>query len=285
LDFSTYHDDVSIEILTDVDVTLHDGVEGGDVDSTALKTQDRWLEQSFGSSETFVTNGNDLTIRKFIRLLQAGALASSLDLLLKVESDVAKLLLDITDDFSLGGGREGVATLGKNLHEVVGQITTSHVDTRDSVRKSETFVDGDDVSNTITRVKNDTSGTSGSVQGEHSLDRDVKGGGVEGLKDDLGHLLTIGLGVDGSFGKENGVLLGGDTEFVVEGVMPDLLHVIPVGDNTVLNGVSQSENTTLRLRLITDIRVLLSHTDHDSVSIVSGGWLEDGGRYGGCFYP
>jgi hypothetical protein len=33
------------------------------------------------------------------------------------------------------------------------------------------------------------------------------------------------------------VLLGSDSKLVVEGVVPDLLHVVPVGDNTVLNGV------------------------------------------------
>jgi hypothetical protein len=49
--------------------------------------------------------------------------------------------------------------------------------------------------------------------------------------------------------------------------VPDLLHVVPVGDNTVLNGVSQSENTTLGLSLITNIRVLLTHTNHDTENL------------------
>ncbi len=90
-------------------------------------------------------------------------------------------------------------------------------------------------------------------RGKDGLDGDVEGGCVEGLEDDLGHLLTIGLGVDGSFGEEDGVLLGSNTELVVEGVMPDLLHVIPVGDDTVLDGISQGQDTTLRLCLITNI--------------------------------
>merc|ERR1719210_2815441 len=46
--------------------------------------------------------------------------------------------------------------------------------------------------------------------------------------------------------------------------MPDLLHIVPVGDDTVLNGVLEGEDTTLGLGLITDIGVLLSHTDHDT---------------------
>ena len=59
----------------------------------------------------------------------------------------------------------------------------------------------------------------------------------------LGHLLSVGLGVEGGLGQEDGVLLRGDTELVVEGVVPDLLHVVPVGDDTVLNGVFQGEDT------------------------------------------
>jgi hypothetical protein len=41
-------------------------------------------------------------------------------------------------------------------------------------------------------------------------------------------------------------------------VMPDLLHVVPVGDNAVLDGVLQSENTTLRLGLVTEAALSFS---------------------------
>lgn len=223
------------------------------MDTTALKTQDGRLEESLRSTETLVANGDDLTVGKLVGLLQAGGLASSLDLLLEVEGDVAELLLDVTDDFSLGSGGEGVTALSQDLHEVVSQITTSHVDTGDGVGKSETLVNGDNVSDTVTGVEHDTGGTSGGVQGQDGLNGDVESGSVEGLEDNLCHLLTVGLGVDGSLGEQDGVLLGGNTQLVVESVMPDLLHVVPVGNDTVLNGVSQGQDTTLRLCLITDI--------------------------------
>ena len=125
-----------------------------------------------------------------------------------------------------------VTTLGEDLHEVVGKIATSQVKTEDGVGESITLVDGDGMGNTITRVKHDTSSTTGRVQGEDSLDGDVHGGGIEGLEHDLGHLLPVGLGVEGSLSEKDGVLFRGDTELVVEGVMPDFLHVIPVSDNT-----------------------------------------------------
>lgn len=241
----TYHDNVAVQVFPDVDIALHDGVEGGDVDTAALETKDGRLEESLRSTETLVANGDDLAVRKLVGLLQAGALAGGLDLLLEVKRNVAELLLDVADDFTLGSGGESVTALGKDLHEVVGQVTASHVDTRDGVGKSETLVDGDNVSDTVTGVEHDTGGTTGGVQRQDSLDRDVESRSVERLEHNLGHLLTVGLGVDRSLGEQDGVLLGCDTELVVEGVVPNLLHVIPVGNDTVLNGVSEREDTTL----------------------------------------
>merc|ERR1719193_2336464 len=72
--------------------------------------------------------------------------------------------------------------------------------------KGITFIDGDSVGHTISRVHDDTGGTAGSVQGQHSLDGDIHGGHVEGLKHDLGHLLPVGLGVEGSLSEQDGLL-------------------------------------------------------------------------------
>merc|ERR1719430_77603 len=98
---------------------------------------------------------------------------------LDFEGDVAQLLLDVTDNLPLGGGGEGVAPLGEDLHQVVGELTASQVKTDDGVGESVTLVDGDTVGDTVTGVHDDTGGTAGGVQGEHSLDGDVHGGHVE----------------------------------------------------------------------------------------------------------
>lgn len=119
------------------------------------------------------------------------------------------------------------------------------------MRKGETFVDWDGVGDTIARVQHDTGGTTGSVQRQHSLDSDVESRSVESFEHDLGHLLAIGLRVEGRFGKKYRVLFRSNTEFVIEGVMPDLLHVVPVGDDAVLDRVLESQDTTLGLCLIT----------------------------------
>merc|ERR1712102_35667 len=245
------------------------------MDTAGLHTKEGWLEEGLRGSESLVSNGDDLTVGKLIGLLEGGGGSGGGHLLLEVQGDVAELLLDVTDNLALRGGGERVATLGEDLHEVVGQLTASQVQTEDGMGEGITFIDGDTVGNAIAGVHDDTGGTARGVQREDSLDGNVHGGHVEGLEHDLGHLLPVGLGVEGSLSQEDGLLLGGDTELVVEGVVPDLLHVIPVGDDSVLHGVLKGEDTPLGLGLVTDIGVLLSHTDHDS--LVAGA-ADDGGE-------
>lgn len=209
------------------------------------------MEQGLGTSESLVSDGNDLSVGKLVRFLELRRLSSGLELLLKVESNVTKLLLDVSDDFTLGSGGEWVTSLHENLDEVVGQISTGQIKTQNGVRKGETLVNGDSVRDTISRVEHDTGGSTRSVQGQDGLDRDVEGRGVEGLEHDLGHLFSVLFRVKRSLGKKDWVFLGGDSELVVESVVPDLLHVVPVGDNTMLDGVFESQNTSLGLSLVT----------------------------------
>merc|ERR1712051_323886 len=271
------HDGVGVQVLPDVNIALHDGVVGGLVDAAGLHSQKAGLEEGLGAPEPLVADGDDLAVGQLVGLLQGGRGGGGGHLLLEVQGNVAQLLLDVTDNLPLGSGGEGVAPLGEDLHQVVGELTASQVKTDDGVGESVTLVDGDTVGDTVTGVHDDTGGTAGGVQGEHSLDGDVHGGHVEGLEHDLGHLLPVGLGVEGGLGQEDGLLLGGNAELVVEGVVPDLLHVVPVGDDSVLNGVLQGEDTPLGLGLVTDIGILLSHTDHDSLV---AGTSNDGGEDG-----
>jgi len=262
---ATRHDGVGVQILTDVNIALHDGVVGGLMDTAGFHTQERGLEEGLRGTEPLIANGDDLAIGQLIGLLQGGGGSGGGHFLLEVKGNIAELLLDVTDNLTLSSGGERVAPLGEDLHEVVGELTSSQVQTEDGVGESITFIDGDGVGDTITGVHDDTGGSARGIEGEDSLDGDVHGGHVEGLKHDLGHLFPVGLGVQGSLSQEDGLLLWGNAELIVEGVMPDLLHVVPVGDDAVLNGVLQGEDTSLGLSLITDIGVLLTHTDHDTL--------------------
>merc|ERR1719486_255761 len=259
------HDSVGVQVLPDVNIALHDGVVGGLMDTAGFHSEEGRLEEGLRCTEPLVANGDDLAVGRLIGLLKGGGGSSGGHFLLEVKGDIAELLLDVTDNFTLSGGGERVTALSKDLHEVVGELTASQVQTEDGMGKSITFIDGDIVGDTIAGVHDHTGGTTGGIEGKDGLDGNIHGGHVEGLEHDLSHLLTVSLGVEGSLSEEDGLFLGGDTEFIVEGVMPDLLHIIPVGDDTVFNWVFQGKDTPLGLSFISNIGILLTHTDHDTL--------------------
>jgi len=271
---TTGQDSVGIQILTDVDIALHDGVVYGLVDSAGFHTQEAGLEKGLWATESFITDGDDLTIRQFIGFLKGSGSSSGGHFLFKVQSYIAELLLDVSDNFSLSSGGERVATFSEDLHEVVSKVSSGQVQTEDGMGKGVTFIDGDGVRYTITRVQDDTGGTTGSVQGQDGLDGDIHGWGIERFKHDLGHLFPVSFWVKRGLSEEDGVFLWGNSQLIVEGVMPDLFHVIPVRDDSVLNRVLQGEDTSLGLSLITYIAVFLTHTDHDTLM----SWASDDGR-------
>ena len=263
---ATRQDCVGVQVFTDVHVALHDAVVRRFMDAARLHTQEAWLQHGLWASEPLVADGDHLAVGKLVALLQGRRSSGGGHLLLKVKCDVAQLLLDVTHDFTLGCCCEAVAALGEDLHQVVGEITASQVETQDGVGQGVTLVDGHGVGDTISGVQHNTRCTTRRVQRQHGLDGDVHGWCVEGLEHDLCHLLPVGLRVEGSLGQQDWVFLGGNSQLVVEGVMPDLLHVVPVCDDTMLDGVLQGEDTPLALCLVTNIAVLLSHTDHDTLS-------------------
>ncbi|GIX62265.1 fumarate reductase [Babesia caballi] len=256
-------DDVGVQVLADVHVTAGNRVEGGGMDAGGLLTDEGRLEEDLGAPETLVADGDDVAVGQLVGLFNLAGRSRGVHFLLEVQGNVAELLLDVTDNFLFGSRREGETALGQNLLHELREVAAGKVETHDGVRQGVTLVDGDGVGDTVAGVEHDTGRTTGGVQRQHGLDGHVHGGHVVGLEHDGGHLLTVGLGVHRGLGQENGVLLGCNAQLVVEGVVPDLLHVLPVGHDTVLNRVLQSQNTTLGLRLVPDVGVLLVHTHHE----------------------
>lgn len=56
-------------------------------------------------------------------------------------------------------------------------------------------------------------------------------------------------------------------QLIVEGVVPDLLHVIAVGDvdDAVLHGVLQGQDVTLALGLVAHLELLQVHVQHHTL--------------------
>mmetsp|Transcript_14800 Transcript_14800/g.31953 ORF Transcript_14800/g.31953 Transcript_14800/m.31953 type:complete len:346 (+) Transcript_14800:243-1280(+) len=234
---SSRKDNVGIKILTNIHITLHNGLERRVSNTIHLQSSKVGLEKNLRTTEALIPNNNNVTIRELEGLLKSRRLRSLLHLLLKVHGHKAEGLFDITDNLTFGRGGKGVSTLSEDFHEVVREVTSSQVETDNGMGESIPLVNGDSVGNTISRIEDTSRSTSGGIQTEHSLNIDVHGRHIKSLKHDLCHPLPVGLGVLGSLGKEDGVSLGSYAEFVVESVVPDFLHVVPVGDDSVLDGV------------------------------------------------
>ncbi|KAA8595242.1 hypothetical protein FQN60_012377 [Etheostoma spectabile] len=110
-------------------------------------------------------------------------------------------------------GGEAVTPLSQDLHEVVCEVSASQVQPEDGMGQGITFIDGHCVGDTITRVHDDTSGTTRGVQGQHSLDGHIHGRSVEGLKHDLEDRRRD---ESGSLCEQDRVLFGGNSQLVVE---------------------------------------------------------------------
>mmetsp|Transcript_26371 Transcript_26371/g.57835 ORF Transcript_26371/g.57835 Transcript_26371/m.57835 type:complete len:225 (+) Transcript_26371:289-963(+) len=97
-------DDVGVQVLADVDVALHDGLEGGIGDAVHLEAGQVGLEEDLGTAEALVANDDDVAVGELEGLLKGGRFGGLLHLLLEVDGDEAEGFLDVADDFALGGG-------------------------------------------------------------------------------------------------------------------------------------------------------------------------------------
>ena len=83
------------------------------------------IEQTFGTAETFVTNGENLTIGHLVVLLNGRGGGSLLHFFLEVKGDVAELLFYISDNGSVI--RQGIFPCGEQVTHVLCKVTTSEV--------------------------------------------------------------------------------------------------------------------------------------------------------------
>mmetsp|Transcript_18968 Transcript_18968/g.33823 ORF Transcript_18968/g.33823 Transcript_18968/m.33823 type:complete len:336 (+) Transcript_18968:245-1252(+) len=225
---ATRQHNVVVQVLTDIDIALHDGVKGDLVHADRFLANEAGLEEHLGAAEALIAHHDDLTVGQLIGLLHLAGRSSGGEVLLVIQRDVAKLLLNVTHNLTLGGSGERVATLQQDGHQVIREVATSQVHTDNGVGEGITLIDGHRVRHAITGIHHDTSGATGSIKGKHGLDLNVHGGHVEGLKHDLSHLLAVGLGILRRLGQQHGMLLRSHAQLIVKSVVPDLLHVIPV---------------------------------------------------------
>merc|ERR1719376_1644138 len=69
---ATRHDSVGIQVLPDVNITLHYGVVGGLMDTARLHSKEGWLKEGLRGTEPLIADGDDLAIGQLVGLLKGG---------------------------------------------------------------------------------------------------------------------------------------------------------------------------------------------------------------------
>ena len=279
---TTGKDDVSVKVGSNIKIAVSDGFKAELVHAHSFVTflDEAWVEESFWGHESWGVYGDGLTIWKLVVLGELSAGSGFSFVSLKVEGDESGLFLNGSNNLvPCGFTTLLLDTIGSEEgDEVVSNGSTSDEVLVNGVRNGETFIDWDSVGNTISRINDATGSSTVGIEGKDGLDGNVHTGNLESLEHELGHLLSVGFWVHWGLSKENVVLGGIDSELVGEAVLPDFLHLGPVGNDTGLDWVGKLKDTSHFLGLITDVFGFGLNTEH----LLIGSWdTEDGWEFAG----
>jgi len=253
---TTRKNDVLVELGAQIDISLLDAVEELISHTKSINIDEVRLEENLGGEITLLAHADDTAVGDGEGVDEGGGLSGELLLDPEIITDVAELLLDLTDSLEIGSAVEGIATEEEELDEVAGNIGTGDIKTAHKVGHGVTLANRDDVSNTITRVEHDTIKKTLGVQHENGLHGDVDTAETVLLEHDLHHLLTVLKRVHGGLSKENLAVLGVDLEALIPGVVPHVLHILPGANHTVIKRISDLKLRASSRSLITDHDIL-----------------------------
>ena len=101
----TGQNNVGVEVLPEVNITLQDEAIEGVADAYSGKTQITGMTESLSAQEPLLANGDHLAAGpQPTGLLQRVGRGGGLHLLLEVKSNIAELLLDVTINLPLSCG-------------------------------------------------------------------------------------------------------------------------------------------------------------------------------------
>lgn len=153
-------------------------------------------------------------------------------------------LFDPLHDFELGSSVEDVASPPQQELQVLRDIASAKVYSLYRIVDGEAFKDWAGMANTVSAIQDDARRLTTSVQTEHGLLLEEYLRRAKLLKEDVCSFHSITVWIERWLCQKNGVLLGGDLQFV-EDMSPKLLHIIPVLNDSVLNWIVEFENSSV----------------------------------------
>jgi hypothetical protein len=212
-----------------------DGVEEEFGDTGLFDVDEMRLEQTFGCFEAFRADADDATVGQSVGFDQNGGVFAELLVEGEVVGHVAEFLLDGADGLEIGGSVEGVSAAGQERDEVACDVSSSNIESSGEVVEDGALVYRNNVGDTVTAVDDNTRRKSLGVEGKHGLNGDVDTAKVVAFEHDFGHHFAVLQGVHWRFGEEDLAAGGVDLHLLEEGVVPEMLHVVPALHDTVLH--------------------------------------------------
>lgn len=166
-----------------------------------------WLEEDLCSSESLTTDQDLPAIRQLVVLLTCVTFLGILLSRLIIIDDKARFFLYIFDDLNFRICCETIASVVKDFLKVRCDVPTGKVNPLDRMRDSITFIYWHSVRNTVTRVEDDTSGSTIRVKCQNRLNADIEARYIENFEHYLGHLLPVFFWVERGLGHEDWMLL------------------------------------------------------------------------------
>jgi hypothetical protein len=153
-------------------------------------------------------------------------------------------LFESSSNIFFSTGYEIVTSFSEDSTEIISELSTGKIISLDTVRERVTLEDWNGVRNTITTIDNTTSSSTGGVERKNSLDRNIELWNLEVFKENLAHLFSVFKWVSWGFSKHSTVVFWLDSEFIEITMMPDFLHIIPIGNNTIFNRIMKFTDTS-----------------------------------------
>ena len=268
---------VGVEVLPDVDVAPHDCVVDKIMRARAFHAEKCWLEERLWRSEPFSRHGDQLAVGELVRRVERRRRGGGLHLGFKVQGDVRKLFLHVPHNVAFGGGGEGVATFGGDLHHVVGQVPATNRRLLHRVGEGVALVDRDGDHFGVVDLEHDPSRPAGRVEREHGRAFHEHCRHVKRLEQNLRHLLFGCFRQQRRDCHQDRVLFRRRAELVVKRMVQQLLPFVKVGDDAFLHRVSQRQHASFGLGFVADVRVLLAHADHHALVARASNNRREGG--------
>mmetsp|Transcript_1750 Transcript_1750/g.2836 ORF Transcript_1750/g.2836 Transcript_1750/m.2836 type:complete len:228 (+) Transcript_1750:372-1055(+) len=156
---ATQHN-IRVQVSSNINVTVLNRFERHLVNTRAFTAKQIGLKQRLSTSESFCSNGDHTAIRQFVILLHIAGGLSLLHLVLVVQRNIRQLLLNISHNFAFSRAGEGVSSFGQYFGQILGQIATSNIQSRYSMRQRIAFVNRHSVRYSIACIHDNSRGTS-----------------------------------------------------------------------------------------------------------------------------